>query len=166
MKKGSEIGINPISLKNKIKTKEIEKILVNLNEVFYFFSTLLISKSLKEYILNELKQYGTELKELDVNGKANDTKEELLGVLREKYISIKNYTYLISQAEELDLDRKVNSCLVARFLKDKNNNYLTTENKLKWIKNIKLFSQFYCISKSLEGVQNELIKDFVVYKSF
>ena len=166
MKKGSEIGINPISLKNKIKTKEIEKILVNLNEVFYFFSTLLISKSLKEYILNELKQYGTELNKLNVEGKTNETKKELLDILREKYSSIKKYTYLISQEEEMEIDRKVNGCLVARFLKDKNNNYLTTENKLKWIKNIKLFSQFYCISKSLESVQNELIKDFVVYKSF
>ena len=166
MKRGKEIGILPISgLKNKNKTTELYQLLYDINDFLYFFSNLYISYSVKEHILQQLTEYAVKFKELDIDGnsKSNDTREEILFILRGCYKELKKYQYDDIKENTVDTFNKMCKYLVALYLKDKNT--LTIDDKLKWIKKIKLYSEFYPISNSLESVQNELLEEFIVHKS-
>lgn len=93
-------------------------------------------------------------------------KNEIINKLRESYVKIREYNDYDSIKDNMSKEEKMSAYFVARFIKDKNEGLLTVEKRLKLIKDIKYFSNFYCISSSLESVQKELLDYFLVRKSF
>lgn len=169
MKRGSEIGITPIKGINvRNSCKEIEEILYDINDKLYFFSTLYISNKVKNYILEEIEKAGNKLKNLSLPlaSKSIEKKKEIINKLRESYVKIREYNDYDSIKDNMSKEEKMSAYFVARFIKDKNEGLLTVEKRLKWIKDIKFYSNFYCISSSLESVQKELLDYFLVKKSF
>ena len=169
MKQGKEVDIKPLSgFVSKGSNKELDKIVHDINDKLYFFSTLYINNKVRDYLLKEIEDAGNKTKNVNVprDSKQAERKAELITKLRDAYTGIRKYFDDDSIETNIEQEKKMSSYLVAKYLKDKKETEMSVDQKLEWIKNIKMFRDFYPISLSLQNVQNELLKEFVVYSSF
>ena len=159
MELGKNVGIKPLSnFYNKTTNNELDKLLYDINDKLYFFSTLFVNIKVKNYLLKEIENTANSVK--SVSG-VDKRKAEFITKLRDVYSTLKKYHDNSSTADSVDKEERMNGYLVAKYLKDKKN-VLTIEQKLEWIKTIKYFSDFYPVFENLKSVQVELLKEFFV----
>ena len=131
LKFGKDIGISPISdIKiDKFPDKAIRSF-YKINDILYKNAKCYISPSMGEKILAELSARTIDFKEIEVGVLHQDTKEELLGILRKKYRQLKQYVKTFTWNKEDE------SC-VSKTLKYQLSTYLKDKDKVDIEKTLK-----------------------------
>ena len=163
LKFGKEIGISPISgIKiDKFPDKAIRSF-YKINNILYSNAKCYISPSMGEKILAELSAQTIDFKETEVGVLHQDTKEELLEILRKKYRQLKQYvkTFTWSEEDETCVIKTINYQL-STYLKDKDK--IDIEKTLK--RNHEVWKELYLPfpnhekinTKQFEKMQKELL---------
>lgn len=157
-KLGKEYGITPIHLEHKYSIKQLEDIYQRINDILFYFSYLYVGKDARQYLLTKIEECGKDLTNLNMPLAKVKRKEELLDKLRDVYVAVKKIPSYDSSNFDI-LEDKMSGYQVSKYLKEKKQG-LTDEQKIKWLKNNKMFSLVYTPSESLKSVQNELLKEF------
>lgn len=159
-KLGKDWNIKPISKLNfKQSNEEIDKILYDVNDKLYFFNSLYMNSTGRTYLLNLLKDSGEKLKTINKNV---ERRNEILNRLRDLYKDVLNIP-LINDEYFSELVKKMGEYKMSLFIKDKKTG-LTDENIYKWLKYNRLFYEIYGYNSSIESIQRELLKKFLVFQ--
>lgn len=161
--------VKPISkLKNHYSTKEMEKLLYDINDILYFFQNLPVLPQARDYLKQKITETGTELKKLSftVGDKKKDRQNEILERLREIYNKVNKGVEYYHNPKYTKIVESTNKYLTALYLKDKNEGNLTEEKQWDWIRRLKLFSTVYPVCKNVESVQTELLNNFKITYTF
>lgn len=159
-KLGKDYGIVPIHLEHKYSIKQLEDIYQRINDILYYFSYLYVGKDAREYLLTKIEECGNDLNNLNMPLAKVKRKEELLDKLRDMYLNVKKIPSYDS-SNFFTLENKMAAFQVSKYLKEKKQG-LTDEQKIKWLKNNKMFSLVYTPSESLKSVQDELLADYKI----
>lgn len=159
-KKGNELGISPIKLDNKNSTKQLDELYYHINNILYYFSILYIDKQAQKYILDEIIDVGNRVKDISWPLAKGNRKAELLTKLREKYKEISSNSPIVDDSFFLIVD-KMGKFQLSKFIKNKENG-LNDEDKLKWLKNNKMFVKIYGYNSSIASISKEILKEFEI----
>lgn len=164
MKYGKEIGIEAITPKTKQGDENIKRILYDVNQILYDNNKRYISPLIASNILNQLKEYGMELKDLPVCKSCEAKKAEILSELRRIYNSInkyrKDFTWDDESVQQVNTTMKYQ---LSMYIKERGS---STFDELSFLKrNKEIWETMYlpCINhesintKKFEEMQQELL---------
>lgn len=168
---GQDLKIEPIKFKdhNK-KDQKLEELIYQMNDILYFFSRKIISKTARCYILKEFEHIGTNAKELEDSPR----KEEMLTALRHYYKVIRSAEVGEDNIEQYT---KLLAYAIAKSIKAKNDKY---ELEKQLAENRKIFDLYIKpiygtdICKNIPNVKNfcsiqkelqEMLIDKYVFKT-
>ena len=154
-----ELEIQPIKLESKFGTKEMSTFYKEMNNLLYFFSTLYISPKSKDYLMKEVEKTGKAINKLTVPSSKIKYRDELLSKLRTIYQRLKYFTP--EDMDNITFDKQ-SKFVLAKFLKQKRENGLSIEDKMKWLENNLIYTNIYGFSPSVASIQDEIIKKFKI----
>ena len=164
MKYGKEIGIEAISPNVKQGDKNIKRILYGINKILYDNNKRFISPQVASIILEQLKEYGKELKDLAVSQSCETKKTEILSELRRICKSIIQYKKeFIWDDESVQQVNTTMKYQLSMYIKERDS---STFDELSFLKrNKEIWETMYlpCINhesintKKFEEMQQELL---------
>lgn len=161
-KRLKDLNVLPIKLENKFGCKEVDSIHRKINDIIYFFNFFFITEGARTFLLNTIKECGTELNSINESlAKASSSRKK---ELREKLLNYYNIILHYSPPSSNDINvitsvEKMNKMVVAQYLKDKKDG-MDEEKIFKWLRKIKWFSNAYQTTDGLKSVNNELLANF------
>lgn len=168
---GQDLKIECVKFKNHNKgNQNLEELIYQMNDILYFFSRKIISKTARCYILKEFEHIGTKAKDIEDSPR----KEEMLTALRHYYKVVRNAEIGEDDVEQIT---KLLAYAIAKSVKAKNEKTdiekQLTENRMifdlyikpiynsEFSKNIPNIRTFCSIQKELQ----EMLVDKYTFKT-
>lgn len=155
MKKGIDYGLSPIKLEEKKGGKEVAELQKTVNGLLFFFSYLYINRKAHDYICKNLQMLMDKVKALPDSPRERELYRKML-MLYQSYIH-----------EDLELDEdpatieRMHRYRVSSFLRAKEQG-ITVDERIKLIRENKLYNKLYGSSESLSKTQKELLDYFAI----
>jgi len=129
MKQGNEIGLAPISCKNKEGCEALKALHFRVNDILYAHTYRYIFPATAARLLDSLTSLGVELKDLQVPDKARAKKDEILNALRTICRNLKEYIHIPITEEDNEAMQKAVNLQIHKCIKAKPS--LTPEKTLE-----------------------------------
>lgn len=132
--KGEQLGVTPFRYSNHSTTKELDKVIYDINDEMYYFKGKYISPKAQQRLIDKLTAWGKELNGMSLQTEQNKRKEEALKQLREVYKKV--YAYRPDDyPENVPQIQAMLKYSVGQYLRNKDK--MTLEDNLKMMKDNK-----------------------------